>query len=113
MKPAPHCFDIDSQALIATRANAQTNGLASRVQVHDSADTLPREVDALVANILSGPLCELAPRFTSLVRPGGALVLAGLLEEQAHEVTRAHSACFDMRPFGEREGWLGLSGRRR
>ncbi len=110
---AVHCFDIDSQALIATRGNAQAIGLASRVQVHDSVDTLPREADALVANILSAPLCELAPRFASLVRPGGALVLAGLLEEQGHEVTRAHAACFDMRPFGEREGWLGLSGRRR
>ena len=108
-----HCFDIDSQALLATRGNAHTNGLASRVRVHDRADTLPRGVDALVANILSGPLCELAPRFASLVRPGGAVVLAGLLEAQEHDVTAAHSACFDMSPFGEREGWLGLSGRRR
>jgi ribosomal protein L11 methyltransferase len=108
-----HCFDIDPQALLATRANAQTNGLSARVRVHDSTDTLPHGVETVVANILSGPLCELAPCFAALVRPGGAVVLAGLLKEQGDDVTRAHSACFDMRPFGEREGWLGLSGRRR
>ena len=35
-----------------------------------------------VSNILSGPLCELAPRFAALVRAGGDLVLAGLMEER-------------------------------
>ena len=108
-----HCFDIDPQALRATRENAQTNGLSARVLIHDSADTLPQGVDMLLANILSGPLCELAARFAGLVRPGGAVVLSGLLQTQQAEVTHAYSACFDMGLFGEREGWLGLSGRRR
>jgi ribosomal protein L11 methyltransferase len=108
-----HCFDIDPQALIATRDNAQANGLAAHVRIHESADTLPGSVDTLMSNILSGPLCELAPRFASLVRPEGAIVLAGLLQAQVSDVTRAYGACFDMSPFGTREGWSGLSGRRR
>ena len=107
------CFDIDPQALIATRDNATANEIGARVQVYESADDLPRPVDLLVANILSGPLCELAGSFATLVRPGGSLVLAGLMEHQVVEVTQAHSAWFDMRPFGKRDDWVGLSGRRR
>jgi ribosomal protein L11 methyltransferase len=107
-----HCFDIDPQALLATHANALANGLSAFIRIHQSTDTLPHGADTLIANILSGPLCELAARFATLVRPGGTVVLAGLLLAQQYEVTRAYSACFDMAPFGEREGWVGLSGRR-
>ena len=107
-----HCFDIDPQALIATRDNAEANGVENRVVLHASTETLPQGVDVLVSNILSGPLCELAPRFAALVRPGGDLVLAGLMEQEVSDVTRAYDACFDIRSFGQREGWVGLSGRR-
>jgi ribosomal protein L11 methyltransferase len=107
------CFDIDPQALIATRDNATANDVGARVQAYESAEDLPRPVDFLVANILSGPLCELAPSFATLLRPGGSLVLAGLMEHQATEVAQAHSAWFDMHPFGKRDDWVGLSGRRR
>ena len=106
------CFDIDPQALIATRDNAESNGVIDRVRLHNSADSLPEGVDVLLSNILSGPLCELAPRFAGLVRPGGDLVLAGLMEHEVSDVTRAYDAWFDIRPFGQREGWVGLSGRR-
>jgi ribosomal protein L11 methyltransferase len=107
-----HCFDIDPQALIATRDNAEANGVKDRVVLHSSAETLPKGVDVLVSNILSGPLCELAPRFATLVRQGGDLVLAGLMEPEAAEVTRSYDTCFHMRSFGQREGWVGLAGRR-
>lgn len=108
-----HCFDIDEQALLAARDNAAANGVAERIHVHESPDALPAGVDVVLANILSGPLRELAPRFAALVRPDGDVVLAGLLRSQGPEVTVAYSTCFDMGPFAEREGWLGLSGRRR
>jgi ribosomal protein L11 methyltransferase len=107
-----HCFDIDPQALLATRDNAEANAVGDRVLLHHSAQSLPPGVDVLLANILSGPLCELAPRFGALVRPGGALILAGLMEQEVLEVTRAYDTCFDMRPFGQREGWVCLCGRR-
>jgi ribosomal protein L11 methyltransferase len=108
-----HCFDIDPQALIATRDNAEANAVTGRVRLHNSAESLPRAVDVLLSNILSGPLCELAPRFADLVRPDGDLVLAGLLEQEVSDVTRAYDAWFDIRRFGQREGWVGLCGRRR
>jgi ribosomal protein L11 methyltransferase len=107
-----HCFDIDPQALIATRDNAEANGIAGRVVLHNSMESLPQGSDVLLSNILSGPLCELAPHFASLVRRGGDLILAGLMEQEVSDVTRAYDAWFDIRPFGQREGWVGLSGRR-
>jgi ribosomal protein L11 methyltransferase len=108
-----HCFDIDPQALIATAANAEVNGIASQVYVHDAADTLPANAELLLANILAGPLCALAARFASLVQSGGTLVLAGLMTHEASEVTEAYAPWFDVVGFGEREGWMGLAGRRR
>jgi ribosomal protein L11 methyltransferase len=107
------CFDIDPQALIATADNAAGNAIAAQVTVCASATDLPLAVDLLVANILAAPLCALAPQFASLVRPGGQLLLAGLLEDEAHKVTQANSACFHMQPCGKRAGWVALSGRRR
>src|SRR4029453_3285238 len=104
---------MDPQALIATRDNSAANHVAERVIVCDSADKLPRRIDVLVANILSGPLCDLAPSFAELVRPGGFVVLAGLMEHQAPEVTAAHDAWFHMTSFAKRDDWVGLAGRRR
>ncbi len=108
-----HAFDIDPQALIATRDNAEANAVGPRVRTHTAPESLPQGVDILLSNILSGPLCELAPRFADLVRRGGDLVLAGLMDQEVSEVTRAYDAWFDISPFGQREGWVGLCGRRR
>jgi len=106
------CFDIDPQALIATRDNAAANHLSELVRLCDSAEAIPHGADLLLANILSGPLVELAPRFADILRPAGAVVLAGLMESQMLEVTRAYDAWFDMRTFGVRESWVCLWGRR-
>jgi ribosomal protein L11 methyltransferase len=107
-----HCFDIDPQALTAARANARANGVAQQVHVHDRPDTLPAATDVLLANILSGPLCTLAPRFASLLRARGDVVLAGLMQHEVADVTAAYATWFDVGPFGERDGWVGLAGRR-
>jgi ribosomal protein L11 methyltransferase len=107
-----HCFDIDPQALTATRANARSNGLGAQLRVHASAGTLPSGADVLLANILSTTLCELAPRFSSLLRPGGDLVLCGLMQHEALDVTRAYAPCFDVVPFAALDGWVCLTGRR-
>lgn len=107
-----HCFDIDPQALCAARENAAANGVTREVQVHEHAGTLPPAADVVLANILSGPLCALAPRFASLLRPGGEIVLAGLMQHEVEDVTGAYAPCFDVAPFGESDGWVGLAGRR-
>ncbi len=105
-------FDIDPQALLATTDNAAANAVHTRVHVHAQHATLPADVDVLLANILSGPLCELAPRFAALTRPGGQVVLAGMMEAQIAEVTAAYAPCFDVTRFGGRDGWACLAGRR-
>ena len=108
-----HAYDIDPQALIATADNARANDVQARVQVHASADALPSGMDVLLANILASPLCLLAPRFAALLRPGGQVVLSGLMSHEVAEVTAAYAACFDVVRFGERDGWACLTGRRR
>jgi 2-polyprenyl-3-methyl-5-hydroxy-6-metoxy-1,4-benzoquinol methylase len=108
-----HAFDIDPQALIATRDNARANGVESVLRVHQRDATLPGGVDLLLANILAEPLRQLAPRFAALLRPGGQVVLAGLMEREAADVTAAYAACFDVDRSGDRDGWVCLAGRRR
>jgi ribosomal protein L11 methyltransferase len=108
-----HCFDIDPQALSATRENALANGVGGVVRVHEHAAELPAGVDVLAANILSGPLGTLAPAFASLVRPGGVAVLAGLMRHEVRDVTDAYSAWFDVEGGGESGDWACLSARRR
>jgi ribosomal protein L11 methyltransferase len=109
---AVHAFDIDPQALIATRDNAAANAVAARVQVHEDAATLPAEVDVVVANILAGTLVELAPRLCGLLAPGGQLILAGILKQQVHEVRVGFAPCIELAVFAERDGWSALSGRK-
>ncbi len=108
-----YAYDIDPQALTATNDNATANGVGPQVHVVAKDAELPANADILLANILCGPLCELAPRFAALMRPGGRIVLAGLLEAQTDEVTRAHSPWFDIAPFASRDGWTALAGSRR
>jgi ribosomal protein L11 methyltransferase len=108
-----HAFDIDPQALLATAENARANDVQARLRVHASADALPHCTDVLLANILAAPLCALAPCFAALVRPDGQVVLAGLMEHEAAEVTAAYATCFDVVRFGERDGWVCLAGKRR
>lgn len=103
-------LDIDPQALVATESNAALNGLQITTGLADATPTAP--VDVVVANILAGPLIELAPTLTALVGPQGHLVLAGLLTEQAEAVMAAYPD-IDFSPPVDRLGWTRLAGTRR
>lgn len=106
--------DIDPQALIATRNNAQVNGVASQVDVFMPQDFTPSATaDVVVANILANPLIELAPLLARSIRNGGRLVLAGLLERHADEVRAAYAPWFNFDADTAREGWTRVSGTRR
>lgn len=107
---AAYAFDIDPQALTATRDNAVANDVDAQVHVVERDADLPTGADILLANILCGPLCDLAPRFAALTRAGGRIVLAGLLDAQADEVASAHAPWFDIEPFATRDGWTALTG---
>jgi len=106
-------FDIDPQAITATRENAAKNGLAARVEVVERSEPLAGTYDIVLANILAGPLIELAPHLARFARARGELVLAGMLTRQAAEVAQAYGPWFDIAPEAEREGWSLLAGRRR
>jgi ribosomal protein L11 methyltransferase len=73
----------------------------------------PIEAEVLIANILAGPLMELAPRLTASVAPGGALALSGILHDQADQVAAAYATGFDLEPPRVREDWALIAGRRR
>jgi ribosomal protein L11 methyltransferase len=107
------CHDIDPQALLATAQNAQANRVASATVICALPIELPAAVDVLLANILSGPLCALAESFAARVRPGGHVILSGLMAHQAAEVTAAYDAWFDTTPIAVRDGWVALHAARR
>jgi ribosomal protein L11 methyltransferase len=107
------CHDLDPQALLATAQNAQANRVANATVICARPGELPAAVDVLLANILSGPLCALAESFASRVRPGGHVILSGLMAHQAAEVTAAYDAWFDTTPIAERDGWVALHAARR
>lgn len=105
--------DIDPQALIATRDNAERNGVAHLVatQLVEGVSLAP--ADILLANILAGPLESLAPTFASLVPAGGRLVLSGILRNQAEAVATTYAPWFDIAPAVVRDDWARLDGVRR
>lgn len=105
--------DHDPQALEATRDNAGENRVGDRLQVLAPADLPQMQAEVLLANILAGPLVELAPRLTELVAPGGDLVLSGILRNQAEQVAAAYRAGFELEPPRTREDWTLIAGRRR
>ena len=101
-------IDIDAQALIAARDNAQRNQVS--IDVRAGTDARPDPADVVVANILSSPLKLLAPVLIDLVRPGGTLVLSGVLARQVEEVSLAYAARMTMTVAGMTDGWACLVG---
>jgi ribosomal protein L11 methyltransferase len=103
-------IDIDPQALISAAENARVNRITLDVQ--SSAAPTPAPADVVVANILSNPLKLLAPMLSSLVTPGGTLVLSGVLERQIDEVAHFYRQSLPVMPWRLRDGWVCLVGRK-
>jgi len=105
--------DTDPQALVTARENAGRNNVLDRLTlclpdaVPDSATA-----DVVLANILAPALVALAPVLTRLTRPGGWLILSGLLASQAGEIEASYRAHFDFERR-IRDDWAMLTGRRR
>jgi ribosomal protein L11 methyltransferase len=128
--------DLDPQALLATRDNAIRNGVSANINVQgvsehgddargagiadsDAAgagapgmDPGLRPAYCVMANILAGPLIELAPKLTAACEPGGYLLLSGLLKTQAYAVKAAYARGFDMVQVVERDDWCCIYARR-
>lgn len=95
--------DIDEAAVASTRLNAQANGVAVLAGEVDAVDGV---FDVVVANILATPLKVLAPLLCAHVKPGGALVLAGILERQAQELVDAYTDYCQLRVSDSQDGWI-------
>ncbi|MGR9071805.1 MAG: 50S ribosomal protein L11 methyltransferase [Gammaproteobacteria bacterium] len=105
-----HAIDIDPQALTATRDNAQKNGVLNGIRCYFPERFPDIQADIIVANILAHPLIELAPRIGRLVKPGGSLVLSGILTEQSGPVIEAYRGEFDIKQTVAREEWCRIEG---
>jgi ribosomal protein L11 methyltransferase len=110
-------MDIDPQAVLATRRNAENNDVARQLHVAADAGEIDGIFDVVVANILAGPLIQYAESITSTLARRGMLVLSGVLCEQADDVMAAYEPWigFDSPVFREQDGqrWSILTGIRR
>ncbi len=106
------CVDIDPQALTATRQNAETNGVADRIATCLPEAFVAAPADFVLANILAGPLKTLAPTLAGQLKPGGRLVLAGLLDRQAEELHTCYAPYLRFEPDLSQEGWTRIAGQR-
>ncbi len=105
--------DTDPQALDASRENARRNGVADdRLSLYLPENEPDAPADVMLANILAQPLIGLAPHLAKLTKPGGDLVLSGILSHQAREVMAAYEPWFIMDEPEQREEWIRLTGRR-
>jgi ribosomal protein L11 methyltransferase len=105
-----HGIDIDAQAVVAAKSNAQQNNVAASFSLPEKNNQ--QTYDIVLANILSNPLKVLAPLLASYTKAGGMIVLSGILEPQWQEVAAYYQAWFDMAHYSEKDGWACLSGKK-
>ena len=105
--------DIDPQAMVAARSNAEINNtIIQFVLPNEDAPELAAQTkyDIVMANILANPLQVLAPALVNKMRPGGQIVLSGVLARQAEEVITTYSQWLTLSIWKESEGWVCLHG---
>jgi len=105
--------DHDPQALEATRVNAAQNAVAEQLLALSPEEAPSEPADLLLANILAGPLIELAPHLAALVRSGGLVALSGILRDQMMQVETAYAPWLHLHTPATRDEWVLLSGYRR
>jgi ribosomal protein L11 methyltransferase len=98
--------DIDPHALVAARNNAERNNAS--LELRSSSDPLDECFDLVVANILTNPLCLLAPLLCSRAGTNGRMALSGVLEIQAQQVIDAYAPWRELRIGAALDGWVRL-----
>jgi len=105
--------DNDPQALLASRDNADRNGVGDRLTVHLPDEEPVRQYPVVVANILASALIDLVDVLSARVTPGGVIALSGILHNQADEVLDAYRRFFDGLQVTRLDDWVRIDGRRR
>ncbi len=100
--------DIDEAAVESSRANAEANHVKLNAGQPDAVSGVYQTV---LANILATPLKVLAPLLCARVAPGGALVLAGILDRQADELKAAYAPYCQLQVSDEEDGWILMTAR--
>ena len=100
--------DIDEAAVTSTRLNAEANGVQLKTGLPDAVDG---RYQTVLANILATPLKVLAPLLCGRIAPGGALVLAGILERQADELKAAYAPYVELTVSDSEDGWILMTAR--
>lgn len=106
-------IDIDPQALQASLENAKRNQCEDRLALYLPKDQPEFKADVVVANILAGPLRELAPVIIEYVASNGVLALSGVLEEQAEQLQSIYGEYCQMDAVAIQDEWVRLSGIRK
>jgi ribosomal protein L11 methyltransferase len=105
-----YAIDIDPQALTATRANSEKNNVQDKIHTFLPEAFTGETADIVLANILATPLIELNQTIAALVKPGGHLVLSGILTEQAEAVSAAYHPGISFSTPVVQEDWCRLEG---
>jgi len=103
--------DVDDQALRTSRENARRNRVKARFMHPRSLSS--SAFDVVVANILAGPLGQLATRLARRVAMDGHIVLSGILETQAEALVSTYARWFNIDVWAREEGWVALAGSRK
>ena len=106
-------IDNDPQALIASRDNAERNGVADRLELFPPEDAPHAQADVVVANILASALVALESELAALAAPGAPIALSGILVGQEEEVVDAYRPHFDALEVATQEDWVRVAGVRR
>ncbi len=104
-------IDIDPQAIQASKANAERNGVAEQLELFLPQDQ-PQGLtaDIVIANILAGPLRDLSKVIKGLLKPGGLLAMSGVLDTQASDVANYYRDELNLDPIVEQLEWCRISG---
>ncbi len=106
-----YAVDIDPQAILATKENAKRNQVFDQRLVVDYPSAIDGIItDIVVANILAGPLVELASDIASHCNANGRIALSGILDNQAETTREAYLEWFTMQSPSYKEEWSRLTG---
>lgn len=108
-----YAVDLDPQALSATKANANTNGVMDKLDILHSENTDKlKQADIVFANILTNTLIALSDTLHANLAKGGQLIMSGILSEQIESIQHCYSRKLKLQPPIIKDGWALIEGQK-
>jgi ribosomal protein L11 methyltransferase len=98
-------IDHDEQAIIASKQNLDLNAHINPELLSVSTDWPAKTFDLILANVLANPLIEFADRLIAALKPGGHIILSGLLAEEKTPILKAYRA-LSLVDIKQEDEWL-------